>query len=198
MSALPSTERTHHPNPPREKATAEARNRPANGPGWPRPRAMFEADPHLQHEGARRSGLLPVPWVAAVYDSRVGWTDFHADVNRAHTERLCQVCGLALGRTILLGAARPGETSGPGCHPRCMALALKHCPHFAYNDEVAAYRYDGPGVGYVDIFPWSWHGGVSLGLYTDNSEVSTYAVPLSKAEVRELAKRDPLGGAEAA
>jgi hypothetical protein len=97
---------------------------------------------------------------------------------------LCQVCGLELGETVLFGMTQlpeMGETSGPGCHPRCFALALKHCPHFAARyseDEAVAYLYRGPGPGFrcdQGIGPITFH-------------VSDDVETVTRAEVRELVR----------
>lgn len=181
---LPDTNRTHG-QPERRRVSKVEK-------GWPRPYAWYEADEHQVADGTRMSGNLPVPWVAEVGPHGVGWTTFHGDADRAHDERLCQVCGLQLGSIVLLGLARPGETSGPGCHPRCMALAVQHCPHLAL-DGVIAYQYTGPGPGYVDDIAFPWNSPYN-GLYAENVNVSTYAVPLTAADVKALAKRDPMGG----
>ena len=141
--------------------------------------------------------MLPVPWVLeADDDGGVAWTSLHDDAARAHHERLCQVCGLKLAVVILLGDDN-GRTNGPGCHPRCMALAVRFCPNFpAGESAVVAYRYEGPGVGY--------HIPAAVFRLSDDAEQNPYETgvvpvsaaivnPMTRAEVKALACRDPLG-----
>ncbi len=107
--------------------------------GWPRPRRQYEPD--VEQHPERVPAILPVPWV--VGDD---WLDFQPDAPTAEAERLCQVCGERLGRVMVLCRGhRPRVTSGPGCHPRCAALAVRFCPHLVEMDASAdvAYRYEG-------------------------------------------------------
>lgn len=99
--------------------------------------------------------ILPVPWINGTCPYRGDWVTF--DETRAvlaRDERLCAVCGQPLNRIALLGRGGDDSTSGPGCHPRCMQLALTACPHFTDPvhappaDPAVAWRVDGPHLGY--------------------------------------------------
>ena len=154
---------------------------PPNGvyapPGWPRPRA----------EGPDGE-LLPVPWVVeASHGEGVAWTVLHDDSQRAHTERLCQVCGLKLHQVVLLGTF-DGYVNGPGCHPRCLALALQFCPHFTggHDTDQVGWRYEGDGLGYIAP-------GAFGDVYAISNPVDPAGVAITRAEVKDLARRDPLG-----
>lgn len=146
------------------------------------------------------AGNLPVPWViAAGGDGNPCWTTMHPDATEAHIRRLCQICGEPTDGTILMGVvgdAERRETNGPGCHPRCMALAIQFCPHFGRDaDAVVAFRYDGPGPGYREPqYGWAEPDNP----FYDNNAVDADATPMTRAEVRELARLDPLGLAHAA
>src|SRR4051812_13386857 len=107
-------------------------------PGWPRPRGEYR--PFGEREIAKvgyESAMLPVPWATDLSHDRktVYWTALTDDCERAHTERLCQVCGEELGATILLGHASHRRTNGSGCHPRCMATSIQFCPHFPKGED---------------------------------------------------------------
>lgn len=169
--------------------------------GWPRPRAAFQPWA-VRDETPPPPRNLPVPWVTRVRPGGdVEFTDFHEGADQAHIDRLCQICGLELGTVILLGVSgvhggRP-HTSGPGCHPRCMALAMSFCPHFGRRrnepDRLVAYRYEGAGAGY-EVGSFDPDNDM---LYGDENPIDSAAVPLTLAEVKELARRDPLGAATA-
>jgi hypothetical protein len=132
--------------------------------------------------------------IAADDKGEPSWTIFHDESPDAHAERLCQVCGERLKGAIVLGRIAESDsvgeelTSGPGCHPRCMALALRFCPHFREDDAVVAYLYTGPGSGYVIRY-----SPVPGDEFTDSNRISPDATPLSADQVRELAREDPLG-----
>lgn len=133
---------------PRAAPSAER----CNASGWPRPYAPY-TNP-LQ--GGEQ--MLPVPWRAGenalrsqnFVDERV-LPDGGSPDRTTSYEGLCEVCGDALGEVVLLGriyfdgdvrfmtqeerAAQEthplrGYVDGYGTHPRCMALALRFCPHF--------------------------------------------------------------------
>lgn len=147
--------------------------------GWPRPWRWFRPDDYS--DGHRKAARLPVPWVIARIGRQVAWTEFHEGVDA--DARLCQVCGLELGRVVLLGRVGRGKnTSGPGCHPRCMALALKFCPHFEDVGKHVAYSYEGPGTGLVRE-----DDGVGVG------RVTSRARRITRDEVKALAVSDPMG-----
>jgi hypothetical protein len=168
--------------------------------GWPRPKALFSAD-----EDVHRA-QLPVPWINApkILDDR-NWLLFRDDAVRAHTDRLCAVCGDPLGARILLGAfsGDSRSTSGPGCHPRCMWMTVNVCPHFVRHgapddDTVVAYLYEGPGVGYVNPYDdgdeaWQAEEWETEDMYAGSNPVDPSAVSVTFAELRALARRDPHG-----
>ena len=182
-------------------------------PGWPRPLGTYEPRRGWHaHRGEPRA--LPVPWVIEIDshngEAEVAWTTFHDQSTRAHSERLCQVCGEALGRILVLGVSNMrSETSGPGCHPRCAALAIRFCPHFAEiaDDETIAYIYEGEGVGYLWPSERPPRGSrreppdpidevIASGEeepYTLPNPVVAEARPLTRDEVKQLAKDNPLG-----
>ena len=165
-------------------------------PGWPRPYADYEP-----HRGRSDSSpdRLPVPWVIEILNGEPVWTTFHIKAGDAHEERLCQICGEALGQIILLGCednpiatADKRNTNGPGCHPRCMATAAKFCPHFETGeDAVIAFLYEGEGLGYLfdpDRSQWAAEGP-----YGEPHEVELQCTEMTRSEVRQLAITDPLG-----
>lgn len=172
--------------------------------GWPRPRGEW------LDESGRRLGLevepetLPVPWVLArAADGKVAWTVFHGQAHTAHPKRLCQVCGEELGTIVLLGLAEDTgneghRTSGPGCHPRCMALTLSFCPHFRDlpANGTVAYAYTGPGTGYRAFDgpddPEPTPSQIEE-VYTATVAIAPDALPMSACLVKELARRDPTG-----
>lgn len=146
-----------------------------------------------------------MPWVLrADVEGRVSWTVFHPDAHRAHGSRLCQVCGEKLGPTIILGAAEDSipsdrRTSGPGCHPRCMALSARFCPHLRRitDREIIAFAYRGGRLGYRlydsgEEEPDPTAAEI-MDAYMQSMKVEAGACPLTRAEVLEIARRDPLG-----
>lgn len=166
---------------------SEPRRRvPVAPPGWPRPWRWFRPD-HMFSDTDRKAARLPVPWVIARIGRTVTWTEFHEDVDA--TARRCQVCGLELGKVILLGRVGRGkDTSGPGCHPRCFALALKFCPHFdEMGGKFVAYRYEGLGTGLVK----EQHGDGGM------RRVTSRARRVTREDVRALVLSDPMGDGRA-
>lgn len=169
--------------------------------GWPRPRGRYEPRRGMCPDRMPLGGMVAVPWVIAATAGPDGepvpdWTTFHPDSSRAHHQRLCQVCGLAMDGVIVLGRGEQDRwTSGPGCHPRCMALAIAACPHFLSLDDagVVAYRYDGPGVGYAIPADDVFRACEPENVYMSDNPVDESAVELTCAQVRDLARRDPLG-----
>ena len=164
--------------------------------GLPRPRAFWES--HGSREGRYASMRLPVPWINGIEDC-----DFHtfrADGFRAHTERLCQVCGNPLNKRILLGAYSGNKmTSGPGGHPHCIRLAVNLCPHLRdVVGDTIAWEYIGGGNGYCvhpdgyDTF-WEWADAMGWG---GGEEIHRSARPLTRDDVAEIAKTDPWGHKE--
>jgi hypothetical protein len=160
---------------------------PASTPGWPRP--FHDWQPEIG-DGRR----LPVPWVIATDPGGgVAWVALHDHADQAHDGRLCQICGLIMDGVVLLGVTGDRYTNGPGCHPRCMALALVSCPHFlgrAAEGEGCVYRYDGPGPGY--LLEEEHHAGLQE-IYELSNLIHPDAVAISVAEVRRLGACDPLG-----
>lgn len=147
--------------------------------GWPRERLAYKDD------------HLPAPWIMG--DE---WMAFGSWAKSAVRDRLCQVCGEALGRRIILlrsSARLSYVTSGTGCHPRCAWTSLRACPHLAQigpkMDEVG-YLYEGDGDGMArllgeDVEPLSVAG----------VDVSPSCASLSIDEVRRIAMSDPMGTA---
>lgn len=83
------------------------------------------------------------------------------------------------------------STAGPGGHPRCILLAVQTCPHLVELGGVVAWEYVGEGTGYV-VTPEDLEDGFGSG-----EPVAPGARPLTRDEVRDIAKQDPWGGAEA-
>jgi hypothetical protein len=178
-------------------------------PGWPRPRKRFnptDRSAGVAYQAFARDPakdqMLPDLWVL----DPSSWLTFEIEKSqRAFHERLCAVCGEPMGGYILLGAYQDPahrETSGPGCHPRCMVMAVQFCPHFKNppDDQVVCFRYDGGGDG---TWPFKEYGPMmegdadwrdEEGPYSMGSvNVSAAATPVTRAELKRLAKSDPLG-----
>lgn len=169
----------------------------ADEPGWPRPK---------REARVRRSTdlkMLPAPYINGETIERSlrlgrrgeGWLDFRDDVHERHIEqRRCAVCGERLKKVILLGAfsARDGKhlTSGPGCHPRCMWVAAKACPHLAEKKHVVAYRYRGRGLGFYRPKDAGTDSDFGSG---DRLVPAAAQNPLTLEQVREIALADPMG-----
>lgn len=167
-------------------------------PGWPRWFIAVDIDGEQRH--------LPLPWINAVAPVFEGSRGFvKMDPRRAREaaeDRLCVICGLELGVSRVMGAFGsnveiPHEvllTDGPPGHPRCIALAARHCPHLrrqwentpAPDDVIIAYVYEGAGPAAIpvpsekdgDSLPWIAAPG---------------SIRLTLGELREMARRDPLG-----
>lgn len=147
--------------------------------------------------------MLPVPWVAGTtVPGEIEWTTFHQHMARdAIQDKLCQVCGERLGWVKILGlmqrrfqAAQFGErnTSGPAMHPRCAAMAFQFCPHFPEGPEaVVGARYTGPGLGFK-LDAW-FKPPEYEGLMSGEPLIYRNAVNMTRAEVKVLAKDNPLG-----
>lgn len=170
--------------------------------GWPRPWCDYTPEDVGGYLLPTETRRLPAPWVGGDAVLENDWVDFRKDASRAHVERLCAVCGERMDGLIVLGRQHHKDTNGPGCHPRCAAMAVKFCPHFerefenvlpygpcdiGHADAIVAYVYDGPGVGYCHRLT------DTDGLYTNNLKIKANARPLDRAALRELASRDPLG-----
>ncbi len=167
--------------------------------GWPRPKAEWKAGGRMTYAGGSRGAMpdrLPVPWMNGPCVAQRGdWHSFRDDAWRAHAHRLCAVCGERMEGLVVLGqfGHHPGETSGPGGHPRCMWLAVNSCPHLAEQGETVAWSYDGPGNGYeISAEDGLQDGGVPEN-WGEGEPVSPGAQPLGREQLKALAKADPLG-----
>jgi hypothetical protein len=159
--------------------------------GWPRPRARWEPRPQSKR-GKWPARMLPTLWVLDRIGGETSWTAFHPTATDAHVDRLCSVCGERMGGTVVLCKFKDSRwsTSGPGCHPRCAALAVKHCPHLQEtpDGETVAFRWDWNGNGYL------WADPDVSEVYTDGDlVVEPDAVPMSREAVVKLARTRPLG-----
>lgn len=156
--------------------------------GLPRPMVTpFGAD-DLVRDGLLREGRkLPAPWINGAAGLDGNFLDFRKDVTRAETERLCCVCGDELHELVAIAAMNgERETSGGWGHPRCVALAVRLCPHFLRDDALAwpvvAYLHRGPGVGVTDP---------TFSIDT----IDDAPTPLTRTELTDLARTDPWGHA---
>lgn len=165
----------------------------AAGAGWPR--AFIEWD----------EGLFPLPWVNGTAPALrlSGFVELNAlRARNAEDYRLCFCCGEPLRHLAIMGRHRASLddtdpqvwlTDGPAGHPRCMALAAKHCPHLRgqHRDDsgfVIALAWEGIEVlGYVELPSEMNTGGQPRFI------VRPGAVPLTLGRLRELAVADPLG-----
>lgn len=171
--------------------------RAAIATGWPRSKLKVD-----RHERA-----VPLPWINGMLPAieSDGWKRLDPMRNRvAEDESLCFCCGEPLRELSVMGrhrasfaSGRSGRfawiTDGPAGHPRCLALAAAHCPHLreqhgGRDDIVIAFSWDRPDtLGYVET-PLEL---VQLG--EPRLLVRPEAVPLTLAELRALASRDPVG-----
>lgn len=146
--------------------------------GLPRPTAPY---------GNRK---LPMPWI----NGDEGDSDF-LDFKEPRPvvsvrDRLCAICGNKMDGFVTLAAANNQRyTSGGWGHPRCIALAVKVCPHFqryeqggkGYENPTVAWLYRGEGVGLVDPN------------FEYFDEISSDAEPLTLIELKQLARDNPWG-----
>lgn len=151
-------------------------------PGWPRPYVPYVP---MRAVSKVPVGVMPAPWIGGDNVLSQDWYGFRPGASEAHRDRLCAVCGEEMRGTVVLGNFQGHNTSGPGCHPRCAALAVARCPHFEDLPDVVAFAYDGPGPGYI-------HENFRE-LYSEGHVVHPMAQPLCRDEVRRLASIDPLG-----
>jgi hypothetical protein len=155
---------------------------------------------------------LPLPWVNGlkpVWQAARGFVEMDPKRVSASEQTkpwgLCVVCGLELGRVRVMGRFRGTDrlagvmlTDGPAGHPRCIALAARHCPHLrslagldeplrngAEHDRVVAYVYDGPGPPSLAV-PKGRGSGLPRVVHPS-------ARKLTPEDLRALAKTDPLG-----
>lgn len=158
--------------------------------GWPRPWLLWTPP----SDGVRSQSLpriLPVPWINGTHPFHGDWVTFDEErAAQAHRERLCAVCGQPLERIALLGCAGERSTLEPGCHPRCLQLALTACPHFTdpghltAGDPAVAWRVDEPGQP-----PTADQGKP----YQDRQRVHDGLPSLTDRDVQALATIDPWG-----
>lgn len=157
--------------------------------GWPRRWVPWTAYRGSAQEATQ---LKPVPWINGAYPEQSNdWLAFPPERSfEAYFNRACVVCGERLDGAVVFGSATEGrrETAGPGGHPRCLWLAANTCPNLMRKmaDTPVAWLYFGEGRGHVtddDEDPYS--DGVQV--------IDEAAVPLTREQLRALAKRDPLG-----
>lgn len=123
--------------------------------GWPRPFL------HYRRSISAATELMPWPWINAK-DTLLAFRPSGEDrtiVEEAYAGRLCAVCGEHIAAPYMVfghyfSAADEDVTNGPGCHPRCLLLAMKFCPHFKRElakdaDSVIAFWYRGTGLGFT-------------------------------------------------
>jgi len=110
-----------------------------SAPGWPRKRAEYRSRFGLTMGQPKQ---LPNLYIGGDAQWDNNWTDFDSVRSlESYTKRLCAVCGEKLESDTLYGAVfdyypydpKLKYTNGPGCHPKCFAMALKFCPHFNEN-----------------------------------------------------------------
>ncbi|MGW5721589.1 hypothetical protein ACWEVP_35820 [Amycolatopsis sp. NPDC003865] len=107
-------------------------DRPAPGPGWPRP--LVQGRPH--------------PWVTPVSNGTPWWRLLDgARQALAQDAWLCQVCGEPLPTRALVVLDGDRVVSDTGLHPRCLAVADAVCPHLTR----AATRYTYAEVTRLDL-----------------------------------------------
>lgn len=161
--------------------------------GWPRPWRDLQESSVRAYEDRQAPARVPAPWMNSSHDDDqdIDWFACRDDCGLAHTQRLCQVCGIALGNSFVLPRAyRDNQTNGGGVHPRCMALSLRFCPHFSIEPAATvAYAYHGPDVGYIPPA----HAKDP----NDVHETSRATLPglraLTRADVLDIVVADPLG-----
>lgn len=99
-------------------------DRPAPGPGWPRP--ILDGRLH--------------PWVTPVSNGKPWWLLLDgARQAQAQDAWLCQVCGEPLPTRALVVLDGDKVVSDTALHPRCLAVADAVCPHLA--DSASRYTY---------------------------------------------------------
>lgn len=160
--------------------------------GWPRLKCTHvPAERHRLRLGWSDNLRLPVPWINGTFPERHGdWLTFPHDRSvAAYARRLCVVCGENMSGAIVFGSAVDGDrvTAGPGGHPRCLWLAANTCPNLLDPDKmIVAWLYVGGGRGHITTDPES--------PYDDGHQsIDPIATPLTRDELRALARRDPLG-----
>lgn len=155
--------------------------------GLPRPNASpgWETDADGERTDVRRRAL-PLPWINGAPDAD-GSADFYAfrdDCRRAEVDRLCCICGDALGPLVVIAAmSGAAQTSGGWGHPRCIQLSVQLCPHFRHHDDepIVAWLHRGPGVGVVEPATF------------EVDDIVGSADPVGRDELAHLAKADPWG-----
>jgi hypothetical protein len=160
--------------------------------GWPRPKRPWKdgvGDGYHRDSRDKLPDLLPAPWINGTeIEAQEDWHSFRPDAMRAHEERLCVVCGEPLNQSVILGVMdiRRRETSGPGGHPRCIWVAVNSCPHLVeLESDTVAWEYVDEGVGY--------DGPSHEDAYGSGERVDDSAHPLTRSQLKSLARTDPLG-----
>jgi hypothetical protein len=164
-------------------------------PGWPRP-FLERAETGPDYEDIVVS--TPALFIGGELQVKGDWLTFdETSSERCRTELLCAVCGEELRRIKMYGAAADNQpevgptkrlTNGPAVHPKCFALTLKFCPHFArrpFNDirRTVVFAYDGPGLGvdsHEELFEWFY-------------EVPRSAKGMRRPAALQLARDNPMG-----
>jgi hypothetical protein len=174
--------------------------RPTDAPGWPRRWLRWKGRTIIPQGEHRLPGLKPSPWINGDGPEKANdWLCFPADRSfSAYYHGACVVCGEPCEGAYVMGAYggfwqdKGKETAGPGGHPRCLYLAVTTCPHLLEidADKPVAYVYDGFRNSHTcrqaevgEDEPYS--DGVQ--------EVNQDAVPLTRDELKALARRDPDG-----
>lgn len=103
-------------------------------------------------------GRFPVPFITAVVRGR---PDFkvHDEVARARcgTDRLCQLCGKALGEEVAFtgaeGSIERRIFGEPPAHPACLDYAFDICPFLAGRDWAEGWQEEARAAGMTVIEP---------------------------------------------
>lgn len=176
--------------------------------GLPRPKAVPGwVEDERGERTTQKKPALPLPWINGDGPDAEGMADFYAfrdDCRRADTERLCCICGDPLNHYVAIGA-QSGErqTSGGWGHPRCIALAVRLCPHFdKFRDgPVVAWLHEGEGIG-VDRVMFSVDSPpldrdfIGLGATFEVDDVLPTTKPMDRSDLAWLARTNPWGHAE--
>jgi hypothetical protein len=168
---------------------------------------------HLAHRPTH--GGLVVPWVSVVLaDGTPALGNLHGTrADKAFWNKLCQICGEAMTRPIVLFATESGhargQTSEPGMHPECAAYSAKACPmvngrmsRYQGSDRVAGKPCVEPGCdcgGWVDqdggptpgapaeLWFAVWVEDYQIGVGTDGRPNAAIYANLTPLKVRPLA-----------
>lgn len=165
--------------------------------GWPRLKCPYQVTTSVHDRTGWPVEIrqLPSPWINGHAPNDFGdWLVFPEERSEeAYHERACVVCGEHMDGAIVFGSAVVGrrETAGPGGHPRCLWLAANSCPNLLDSEKtVVAWLYVGSGRGHTSLMADEGYGEP----YEDGlQEIDSSATPLTRSELRALAKADPLG-----